>query len=183
LAPVLGPSQWVRLRHRAFVALEVLAAVASIVVVGIGLIDRLTPSASAPALPEGRQIVAFRRLANHICEDGAAGMRRAFGAARRHGGGLSGVSRAATAAVGDLSGVTPPASQAEGFASYVLLRRHIAARLLDLQRAVEVGDKVSRVRVEADLVVAEARSARLSKSLHLRRCAAVLPADVHDLTD
>ena len=180
---MLGPSQWRRLRHRAFVALEVVAAIASIAVVGTALIDRLTPSASAPALPEGRQIIAFRRLASRICEESADGMRRAFGAARAQSEALGSLSRATTRVVGDLSGVTPPPSRAEAFALYVSVRRHIASQLLDLQRTVEVGDKVAQVKVEANLVEAEARSSTLSRSLGLRKCASVLPADVHDLTD
>jgi hypothetical protein len=182
LSPVLGPSQWGRLRHRAFVALEVVAAVASIVVVGIGLIDRLTPSASAPALPEGRQIVAFRQLASRICVESAQSMRRAFEGARTQSEALGSLSRATLSGVDDLSGVTPPPSQAEAFARYVLMRRHIASQLLDLQRTVEIGDKVSQVKVEANLVEAEARSSALSRSLRLKRCTPVLPVDVHDLT-
>ena len=99
----------------------------------IGIVNHLVPQHSKPVLPEGRQIVAFRQLANRICAESTQNMKRAFAAARPRIELLGFLSRATSWDVEDLTSVTPPPSRAAAFAAEVSGRRRIAGDLLDLR--------------------------------------------------
>lgn len=177
------PSRRGRLSRGAFVGLQVAAAVITIAVVAIGILDHDFGSQHGqPVLREGKQIVVFRQLANRICTENTQNMKRARVAARSPIELLAFLSRAISWDVGDLAGVTPPPSRAAEFAAEVSSRRRIAGDLLDLQRAVETGDMANKASAVVKLKVAKTRSAELGRSLGLERCTMVLPPLPRGLT-
>jgi len=156
--------------------LGVIASVLAIGGVAIGVLRTLQPGDSARALPEGAQLIAFHQLANRICVENAQAMDRAFPAARSRSELFAFLARATNWGVRDLSSVTPPPSMAEAFADEIWNRRGVAADLLDLQRAFEIGDKAGQGRAKAKLATAEAKGDELNRSLGLAKCAPILPS-------
>ncbi len=156
--------------------LGTIASVIAIAGVGIAAYRALQPSQSQATLPERRQVVAFHQVANRICSENMQAMDRAFPAARSRSELLAYLSRATKWGIEDLSGVIPPSSVAMDYVGEIEDRRHIAGELLDLQRAVESGDKAGRARVQAKLANGEARAIELNRSMRLIHCAPALPA-------
>jgi hypothetical protein len=155
--------------------LGTIASVIAIAGVGIAAYGALQPSQSQATLPERRQIVAFHQVANRICSENTQAMNRAFPAAHSHSVLLAYLARATKWGIEDLSGVIPPSSAATDYVGEIEDRRHIADELLELQRAAENGDKARRARVQAKLVIGEARAIELNRSMKLVRCAPILP--------
>ena len=156
-----------------------LGVIASLIAIGgatVAVVHAVTPGNSQSQLSDKRQLVAFRQVANHICTENRQALHRALLEARSNIELLAYLARGTNWGVGDLSGVTPPASVAGTYPAEVAVRRHIANALLNLQHAVETGDQTARTAAEIELAEGEAEAGELSRSLGLPRCKRVLPS-------
>lgn len=164
------------LPRRATIFLEFFTALVTALVVVFGLAHHFFDDGGGQhAYPgEGRRIVAFRQVANRICEENTENMRRAL---RKAGGRiqlLTYLRRAIGWDVHDLTTITPPPTVIEDFLNEVSARRHVGADLRQLKRAAANYQPEADARILLDLRRTEADSAELSGALGLPRCTRVL---------
>ncbi len=119
---------------------------------------------------EGRRIVAFRQIANRICEENAGNMKRAVRRAEDRPQLISYFRRAVGWDVHDLTTITPPPKMISDFLDEVALRRHLGADLAHLEDAARTHNRLAEAQIDADLQATEAESAEISGTLALPRC-------------
>lgn len=159
----------------ALVALEALAAVVTIAVVVIGLINPFD-SKQAEAIPgEGKRVVAFRQVANGICTEHRGNVHRALVQAGSRVERLAFIARAIGWDVNDLEGITPPPVRSGDFLEEIAVRRRAATEVLALQQAIELHRLEKRARAIVGLEALERESTELSRSAGIMRCQQILP--------
>jgi hypothetical protein len=123
---------------------------------------------------EGRRIVAFRQVADRICEENRGNMHRAFDEARNSSQALAYARRALGWDMHDLTSVTPPPTMIEDFLSELATRRHLQA---DLRRIKLTGKNSHQplLSLTDDIKAAEVESTEISSKLGLPNCGQVLP--------
>jgi hypothetical protein len=159
----------------AFIGLEVLAALITIAVVAVGLINHFGASGTTELPGEGKRIVAFQQVANRICTEHRNNVRRAFAEAPNRIERLGYLSRAIGWDINDLESITPPPARAMDFQEEISVRRHTGPELLALQRAIELHRLGEEAKVFATLQVLEVRSRELSRAAGIVRCMQILP--------
>lgn len=161
--------------HGGLVALEAIAAVITIVVVAIGLIDHFDSGQTAAVPGEGKRIVAFRQVANRICTEHRGNVHRALVEAESRVEQLGFVARAIGWDVNDLESITPPPIRSSAFLEEVAVRRRAGTEVLALQQAVELHRLGKKARAITALEVLERESTELSRSAGIVRCQRILP--------
>lgn len=150
------------------------AVTAAALVVGLGhqLFGGGNGQRSYPG--EGRRIVAFRQVANRICEENLQNMRRAREEANGTTQLLSFVHRAIGWDLHDITTITPPPTIIEEFLDEVAVRRHIGTDIDRLRKSLASGNASAETRVLVDLRKSEAQSAEMSARLALPKCRRVV---------
>jgi hypothetical protein len=169
---------WRRLRpSKATAGVEFFTAVVTAAVVLAGVFHHFFDGGrgqrSYPG--EGRRIVAFRQVANRICEESTDNMGRAVNQAKSPSQLVSFLHRAAGWDLHDLTTVTPPPTMIEDFLDEVALRRHARADLAQLEAATSDHNRTAESKIAVDLRRTEAESAEASGTLGLSKCTRILP--------
>jgi hypothetical protein len=173
----LKPPTWRGLPRRATAGVEFFTAVVTAAVVLAGVFHHFfdTGEGQRSYPGEGRRIVAFRQLANRICEENTGNMNRALRDAESRPQLLSYMQRATGWDTHDLTAITPPPTMIADFLEEVALRRHTGADLGQLQSAAKSQNVAAEAQITADLKSTEAASAELSGTLGLPNCTRILP--------
>jgi hypothetical protein len=171
--------EWIRRRHEAAgtvrVALETAAAVITIVAVVVGSVHHFQSSGVSAASNEGKQVVAFRQIANRICAEHQANLHRALQPARNRVDRLDHVARALDWDVKDLESVIPPPSRSGPFVAEISVRRRMEHWVLALQQAAELHDLSGEESAIAALEHLGERSRELGRLAGAERCGRALP--------
>jgi hypothetical protein len=157
------------------IALEALAAVITIAVVAIGLINHFDSGQVATTPGEGKRIVAFRQVTNRICTEHRGNVHRALAEANNRVERLSFLARAIGWDVNDLESITPPPTRSSDFLEEVAVRQRAATQVLALQQAVELHRLGEKARAIAALEGLELKSIELSRGAGIVRCLQILP--------
>lgn len=155
--------------------IEGVAAVATIAVVTISLLNHFSSGAEATFPGEGKRVVAFRQLTNRICTENRGNMHRAIAEAPSRVERLGFMARAIGWDVNDLESITPPPTRFDAFLAEVAARRKARADVLALQRAIELGNRGGEASAIAALEALEDESRELSRESGVVRCIAILP--------
>lgn len=161
--------------HGALLTVEAIAAVITVAVVVIGLVNHFSSSKTAEIPGEGKRIVAFRQVANRICTEHRANLHRALIEASDRVERLGFVARAIGWDINDLESITPPPSRADDFLTEISVRRRAGPKILGLQQAIELHRLDREAKAIAALESLEMQSTELSRSGGIVRCARILP--------
>ena len=156
-------------------ALEALAALITIAVVAIGLVNHFDSRQVARTPGEGKRIVAFRQVANRICTEHQGNVRRALTEADNRVELLGFLARAIGWDVNDLESITPPPARSGDFLEEVSVRRRVGAQVVALQQAIELHHVSKIARAIAALEALERTSAELGRSAGIVKCLRILP--------
>lgn len=155
--------------------IQVLAALATLAVLGIGLLHHFR-SNHQPRLPgEGERVVAFRQLANRMCSESQENQRRTLGEPATRVVRLGFAARAVGWNRHDLESITAPPSMFESFFAEVKTRARGERFILALQSDLESGDRTEQASAVAKLNSLENESRELSRENGTNRCARILP--------
>ncbi len=155
--------------------LEALAATVTVAAVAIGILNHFTADPEQKFPGDGKRIVAFRQITNRICTENQGNMDRAFAEGRSQVERLGFMARGIGWNLNDLESITPPPSRFDAFLSEIAVRRRVRPTILELQRAIELGDSAHRAEAIAALESLEAESRELSREAGLIRCMRILP--------
>jgi hypothetical protein len=162
------------LARGALLWIEALAAIATVAIVVISLVDHF--AAGGETFPgEGKRVVAFRQVTNRICTEHRGNLRRALAEARSRVERLGFVARALGWDLNDLESITPPPTKFDAFLAEVATRRRSRTEVLALQQAIELGDQSAQANAIAALEALESESRELSRESGVIRCTEVLP--------
>ena len=188
MAPGRGPQRFKQAigkrRHMARGALfwiEAVAAMATVAILAIGLVNHFTSEGQAELPGEGKRIVAFRQVANRICTENRRNLSRALAEPASRVERLGFVARAIGWDVNDLESITAPPTRFDAFVAEVAVRKSVRPEVLALQRAIELGDQARKAAAIANLGAMESKSRELSRESGLVRCMRILPP-IQDLT-
>jgi hypothetical protein len=154
---------------------EAAAAIATVAVITIGLINHFFPGGEAIFPGEGKRVVAFRQITNRICTEHRGNLRRALAQAPNRVVRLGYVARAIGWDLNDLESITPPPTKFDAFLAELATRRQTRAEVLALQRAIELEDEGGEAKAIATLERLDDESRELSRESGVIRCTAILP--------
>jgi hypothetical protein len=158
----------------ALLGIEALAAIATVAIVVISLVNHFTTEGeSFPG--EGKRVNAFRQVTNRICTEHRNNLQRALTDGRSRLERLDFVARALGWDLNDLETITPPPTRFNAFLDELEARRQARTEVLALQQAIEVGDHGAEAKAVAALEAIEMKSRELSRESGVIRCSHVLP--------
>jgi hypothetical protein len=160
-----GASRWI----------QALAAIATLVAIGIGLLNHFGGDHHSSLPGEGERVVAFRQLADRMCAEGQENQRRALGKRTNRVARLGFAARAVGWNRHDLESITAPPSMVESFIAEVKTRARGERILLALQSALESGDRTGEASAVTELNLLENESREFSQESDTNRCAHMLP--------
>ena len=155
--------------------IEALAAIATVVILAVGLINHFTGQGDDAFPGEGKRVVAFRQVTNRICTEHRGDLRRALAAARSRVERIAFVARALGWDLNDLESVTPPPLKFDPFLAELAVRRKSRSEVLALQQAIELGDQSAEATTIASLEALDSESRELSREGGILRCAVLIP--------
>jgi len=164
------------LTRRALRWIEAVAAIATVAIVTIGLVNHFFPAGETTFPGEGKRVVAFRQVANRICTEHRRNLHRALVEAPNRVVRLGYVARAIGWDLNDLESITPPPTKFDAFLAELATRRQTRSEVLALQRAIELGDQGGEASAIAALERLDDESRELSRESGVIRCTRVLPA-------
>jgi hypothetical protein len=141
------------------------------------------PTTLDAAVIEAKEIVSFHQLGNRICVENHEALEQALPEAHSRIQLLDFLSRGTGWGINDLEGTTPPTSLAGRYTEEIAVRKQVQGALLEIQRAGETGDLVTRSEAVATLDSAEDEASELGHELGLRRCSRVLPSKTRRAID
>jgi hypothetical protein len=153
--------------------IEALAAIATVALVVIGLLNHFT-SGSETFPGEGKRVVAFRQVTNRICAEHRDNLRRALASGSSGVERLANISRALAWDLNDLESITPPPVRFDAFLAEIAARKQAREEVLALQQATELGDQSAEATAIASLEALISESRELAHESGIR-CAEVLP--------
>ena len=160
--------------------IEGVAAVATIAVVAIGLVNHF--AAGDETFPgEGKRVVAFRQVTNRICTEHRDNLRRAMAEGRTRVERIGYVARAIGWDLNDLESITPPPTKFDAFLAELAARRGARAEILALQQSIELGDQGGEESAIGALEILEDESRELSGESGVIRCTEIVPP-IRELT-
>lgn len=155
--------------------IEAVAAIATVTLLGVGLVNHFTSTSQAELPGEGKRTVAFRQIANRICTENRQNLRRALAEPVSKVERLGFVARAIGWDVNDLESITAPPTRFNAFIAEVAIRKSVRPEVLALQRAMELGNSSGRATAISELGKMEGESRELSRESGIVRCMRILP--------
>jgi hypothetical protein len=155
--------------------IQALAAIATLVAIGIGLLNHFGGDHHSSLPGEGERVVAFRQLADRMCTESQENQHRALGKRATRVARLGFAARAVGWNRHDLESITAPPSMVESFIAEVKTRARGERILLALQSALESGDRTGEASTVAKLNSLETESREFSRESDTNRCAHMLP--------